>query len=160
MKTVGIYLTIFVTISVLCISCNMKLKTRAFLGGKQHIHVKIAEKANRDSPVAVDMLYVYNDKLYEQLIGLTSKEWFKKKAQITKDYPENTGLDFWSWEWVPGQEIPTQKLPLRPDSIGGIIFVWYHSPGAHRLSFDPSTDIRILLLEDDFIVEHIKSKWK
>lgn len=156
LKRVWIYLIILSTVSLLGASCGMKLKTRALLGGKQHIQVKIAGNANKDSPVAVDMLYVYNEKLLEQLITLTSKEWFEKKAQLIKDYPEGTGLDFWSWEWGPGQEIPVQKLPLRPDSIGGIIFASYHSPGPHRLSFDPAMDIKILLLEDEFLVQYVK----
>lgn len=149
-------MTILILTPVLGASCGMKLRARAFLGGKQHIHVKIAEKANRNSPIAVDMLYVYDEKLLEQLAALTAKDWFEKKAQIVKDHPEGTGLDFWGWEWVPGQEIPVQKLPLRSDTVGGIIFASYHSPGAHRLSFDPSMDIKILLQEDEFLVEYIK----
>ncbi|MCP4113406.1 MAG: hypothetical protein GY749_49065 [Desulfobacteraceae bacterium] len=145
----------FVIIGTLT-SCGMKIRTRAFLGGRLHIKVEISEKANQNSPTPLDLIVVYNEKLMERLLKITSKEWFEQREQIKRDYIEGTGLDYWGWEWIPGQRIPTQKLPLKPKAKGGLIFADYLAPGTHRFRVDPFKDITIRLLEKNFLVESKK----
>src|SRR5882762_5759170 len=71
--------------------------------GKLDIMVDIAQKANLDNPIALDLVVVYDKGLLKQLEGLTAKDWFEKRQQIKLNYPRDSGLDCWSWEWVPGQ---------------------------------------------------------
>lgn len=131
-------------------SCRMGIRTKAMMGMKVKVHVNISEQANSNSPVAVDILYVYDKALMTKLLGMPSREWFEGKDQIVKDHAQGGYLDYWNSEWIPGQKIPVIKLPIRAAAEGGIIYAGYHTPGAHRIRFDPFKDIQIDLLEKDF----------
>jgi len=145
------FLSLFVLGSLF--SCGIGVRTRAVLGKKIHVKVDISENANNNSPIALDVLLVYDEALLAELIKMPSKEWFEKREQIKRDYPEGTGLDYWGWEWVPGQKVPVQSLPLKPKAKGGIIFANYFCPGEHRFSIDPFKDFIIRLQEESFTVE-------
>lgn len=137
-------------------SCSMGVRTRAFLGGKLHTQVHISEKANANSPVALDLVLVYNKKLLKELLRLSAREWFAKRNQYKRDYPNGEGFDVWEWEWVPGQFVSVQVLPLKAKARAGIIFADYLSPGDHRARLDPHQSITIALHETDFTVQSMK----
>jgi type VI secretion system protein len=126
--------------------------TRTVIGGHIDITVDIADNANQNSPIAVDLVVVYNEKLMEQLMGMTAAQWFAQRSQIRRDYLDGAGFDSWGWEWVPGQKVPVQRLPLKPAAIGGVIYAKYITPGAHRNRINPFDDVTILLREKDFAV--------
>ncbi len=134
-------------------SCGIGVRTRAMLGGKLRVKVEIAENVNLNSPIAVDLVVVYEEKLQERLLVTTSREWFENKEQIKRDYMEGEGLDFWSWEWVPGQQVPVQKFPLKPSAEAAFIFADYLTPGAHRYRIDPFESVSIKLNENEYKVE-------
>ena len=138
---------------IMLVSCGAGVRARSLLGGKLHVTVNISDKVNQNAPIATDLLLVYNEKLCEDLLKMSAKDWFRQKEQIKRDYIEGVGLDCWSWEWVPGQKIPIQKLPLKSNAKAGIVFADYLSPGAHRIRFSPFEDIVIRLLETDFFVD-------
>jgi len=146
-----VFLSLFLVGSLF--SCGIGIRTKAVLGKKVHVKVDISENANNNSPIALDVVLVYDEALLTELIKMPSKEWFEKREQIKRDYPEGTGLDYWGWEWVPGQKVPVQSLPLKPKAKGGIIFANYFSPGEHRFSIDPFKNIIIRLEEKSFTVE-------
>jgi type VI secretion system protein len=135
------------------VSCGMGKRTRAMFGEKLDIKVYISEKANQNSPIAFDVVLVYDEGLLERLLSMPSREWFEKKEQIKRDYLQGEGLDFWGWEWVPGQEVPVQSLPFKTNAVGGFIFADYFTPGSHRFRIDPFKDISVRLLEKGFTVE-------
>ncbi len=126
--------------------------TRSVIGGRIDIKVEIAENANQNSPIAVDLVVVYDEKLMEELMGMTADDWFAKRSQKRRDYLDGAGFDSWGWEWVPGQKVPVQRLPLKPAAIGGVIFAKFVTPGAHRNRINPFDDVTIFLREDDFAV--------
>ncbi len=95
---------------------------------------------------------IYDEKLLEQLMGMTASEWFEKRSQIRRDYLQGAGFDSWGWEWIPGQKVPVQKLPMKPAALGGVVFAKYIAPGAHRVRINPFQDVTILLRENDFAV--------
>jgi hypothetical protein len=138
------------------LSCGIRVRTRALFGDKLDVKIEISDKANENSAIAVDLIVVYDKKLIDQLLKLTSKAWFEQRTQIRRDYLKGEGLDLWGWEWVPGQQVPDQHLPLKPKAKGGFIFARYHSPGSHRYRFDPFKDIKIRLMEKEFYVEPMK----
>jgi type VI secretion system protein len=133
-------------------SCGLPVRTRALFGSKLHVQVYVAEHANQNYPVAVDLLLVYDKKLATRLLAMSANEWFSKREQVKKDYPNDEGFASWSWEWVPGQNVPEQELPLQAKARLGIIFAHYNSPGEHRARIDPHQSITIELLEQDFAV--------
>ncbi|WP_207681679.1 hypothetical protein [Desulfonema magnum] len=149
-----ISLFLFLIMAGTLFSCGIGIRTRSLLGGKLHFTVNISEKANRNSPIALDLVFIYDEKLLEKLLEMPAKEWFEKREQIKRDNPEGISLDCWSWEWVPGQNIPVQELPLKAAAEGSLIFADYLTPGAHRNRVDPFKDITVRLLEEDFYVEN------
>jgi len=130
--------------------------TVAVIGGQVDVTVEIADNANQNSPIAVDLIVVYDEKLMEQLMGMTAGEWFAQRSQIRRDYLDGAGFDSWGWEWIPGQKVPVQKLPLKAAAIGGVIFAKFITPGAHRSRINPFNDVTILLREKDFAVNIAK----
>lgn len=144
----------FIILSLL--SCGIRVRTRALFGEKLDVKIEISQKANENSAIAVDLIVVYDKGLITQLLKLTSEKWFEQRAQITRDYLKGEGLDLWSWEWVPGQQVEDQHLPLKPKAKGAFIFASYHSRGSHRYRIDPFTDLKICLMEKEFYVEQIK----
>jgi len=126
--------------------------TKAVTGGQIEVVVEIADNANQNSPIAVDLVVVYDEKLMDQLMGMTAGDWFAKRGQIRRDYLEGAGFDSWGWEWIPGQRVPVQRLPLKAAAIGGVVFAKFTTPGAHRSRINPFDDVTIFLREDDFAV--------
>ncbi|HZS44222.1 MAG TPA: hypothetical protein VFC63_03920 [Blastocatellia bacterium] len=124
--------------------------------GKLDVIVNIAPKANLDNPVALDMVMVYDKALLKQLQGLTAKDWFEKRGQIKLNYPGDSGMDFWSWEWVPGQQVRIDPLNVKSKTLGALIYANYLTPGEHRAIFDPFHSINLSLGEKSFTVDAVK----
>lgn len=145
-------LVVFCTAALIACS-NIGARTRSFFGGQVRMDVTVEPNANRNSPVAMDLLIVYDEALLSQLLKLTAKEWFAQRDQIKKDHLEDSGLDTWEWEWVPGQLVPLIELPLKPNAEGALIFVDYLASGAHRFRVDPFEDQMIHFHEDHVTIE-------
>lgn len=132
---------------------ELKVGTYSALGAKLNLDVHISPKANQNSPVALDLLVIYDPQLLSRVLGMTAKQWFEQKTQILRDYQKGESLDYWSWEWVPGQEIGRLKLPLEATAKGAVLFARYLTPGAHRIRIDPTQDIKIFLEDETFRVQ-------
>jgi len=125
--------------------------TQAFLGADLRLTVTVAENANRDNPIAMDVVLVSNYALLTKLAEMPAAEWYEKREQVNRDFLE--GIKYWSWEWVPGQTVPELKVPIVPNAVGGLIFARYSSPGSHRNRIDPFAGVTVRLLENGFVVE-------
>jgi type VI secretion system protein len=134
-------------------ACGLGVRTRSLFGGKLEVKVVIDEKANRNHPVAVNVVLAYDEKLVPTLLGFSAQDWFQKRQQLKRDFPD--GLEYWEWEWVPGQAVPVQKLPLLAKAVGAVVYADYLSPGEHRARIDPHTSIMLELRETDFTVNPI-----
>ncbi len=144
-----------IAVPLLCgllLSCGMGTRIRSLAGDDLDVQVAISAHANQDSPVAVELVLVYAPRMMDFLMELSAGQWFAQKAQIKKDYLKGEDFDAWYWEWVPGQKIPEQKLPLEASAVGGVVFASYRTPGQHRVRFDPITDMRIDLKKAEFTV--------
>jgi type VI secretion system protein len=146
----------FLFLAMILVSCGIGVRTKAVLGDKLNVKVDISQNANTNSPIALDVILVYDEALLKQLIKMPSREWFEKREQITRDHIKGDGLDYWAWEFVPGQNVETQILPLKPKAKGGIVFANYFTPGEHRFRIDPFKDFIIHLNEKLFTVELAK----
>ncbi len=127
--------------------------TKSLFGAKLRVKVTVAENVNQNNPVALDLVIVYDKKLLDQLLGMSSKKWFEKREQIKRDYLEGVGLDSWGWEWVPGQNVPIQELPLKSAAKGALVFADYSTPGEHRIRIEQFESINVSLGEKGFSVE-------
>jgi type VI secretion system protein len=120
------------------------------------VRVHVTPTANENNPLAVDLVLVSNKKLLNQLMKMSAKEWFEQKHQIQLDYPKETDLNAGRWEWVPGQAVTLDRVPVRHKIIGGVIFANYVTAGAHRAVINPRKDILLTLGETDVCVQLAK----
>ena len=131
-------------------ACGIVTRTRALVKGDIKVSVNIAKEANQDSPLAVDLVIVFDEDLLKQLANYSADNWFEKREQIQRDFPEGKRLRIWNWEWAPGQHVSVKNVPMKADAKGGLVFAQYLSEGDHRARFNPLEDFHIEFQKDTF----------
>lgn len=117
------------------------------------LRVNVSPQANNNNPVALDLLLVKDKKLFKELMKISASEWFERRNQYPLDYPKEIGLSNGSWEWVPGQVVTVDPMPLKNKFAGGLVFANYFKPGTHRAVIDPRKPIVITPGADDITVK-------
>lgn len=140
-------------LALVCLAsaCSLPGKVRSAFGGELPIQISVAPHANENTPIAVDLLVVYNQKLLDELLKLPATDWFAKREQFQKDHPDDLLVE--KWEWIPGQEVPTQSVSYRPGAKKVVLFADYVTEGEHRATVDPQKPFRLVLGDRDFQVE-------
>jgi type VI secretion system protein len=145
---------VFLTTVVLLIasSCGIKrsitTKTRGLFSGDYALKVRVAPNANMNNPVAVEFVIVYDEKLMETLAKTAAKDWFMNRAQFRQD--NQKGFDSWYWEWIPGQQVKDEPIPLKSGAKANFVFANYVTPGDNRAKTDPNKNVTITLSEKSF----------
>jgi type VI secretion system protein len=139
---------------VLVAGCGVTQKARSMFGGQLPFEVVIASDANEDSPVAVDLVFVYDKKLLDALLKIPATEWFAKREQFIKDYGNALAVE--KWEWVPGQQIDRINVSYRAGARRVVLFADYVTDGDHRATADPQEPFRLVLGARDFSVEKLQ----
>lgn len=121
----------------------------------QYIALRSDADANASSPTAVDVVFVYEAGVIDVLQAATAADWFSRRQQFLRDFPE--GLAVKSWEVVPDSvlpiwEVPEEFLENQSDDqvITAFVFADYLSPGDHRAKLESRIGTRINLGRDDF----------
>jgi type VI secretion system protein len=115
------------------------------------IEFQVAQGANQDSPIAVDIVYVYDPQLVPQLTKMTAHDWFQKRSAVRQAFP--TGFDVTSIEVVPGQKGPVEQVqPKASQAIAAFVFANYASEGTHRARVDGLERFFIALGDKDFVI--------
>lgn len=115
------------------------------------ITFEVGPTANQNSPLALDLVVIYDDKLTEVVLKLPAKDWFEKREQLKLDNPAT--LHTWQWELVPGQTIPFFTLPADSKRAKAVVvFANYQTPGPHRVRLDPFEGVIVRLLENELVV--------
>ena len=127
---------------------------------KLDVKVHISPAANRNNPVAVDLVLVSDKKLLKELMKMSAKDWFTQKHQVQLDYPKEKDLSAGSWEWVPGQAVRLDRMNVRYEVVGGVVFANYLTEGIHRASIDPRKPFLLTLGEDDLCVQSTREPAK
>ena len=123
----------------------------ALFGGLLTMQVTTVPKMNKDMPVAVEVLVVYEEKVLEQLEKLSATQWFEGRAQFLRDNPPGTDtFETWRWEWVPAQNVPNQEMQYSLGALATIVYVSYQTPGDHRAKVAPRQDFLLSLQANDF----------
>ena len=120
------------------------------------IRTSIVPTANGNQPVAVDLLLVRDKDLIKKLLTIPASEWFEKRAQFTRDYPDTKDLVVYHREWVPGQVIPCSSITLVPMPRATVVFANYFTKGDHRARLKNVRGAAIRLMEDDFEILPVK----
>lgn len=108
------------------------------------IEISADRDANDSSPVAVDVLVVYDEGVLEKLAQLPASQWFGTREQWKLDAP--TKLRVTELEMVPGS-VAVVRLGFREryKAAGGLVFAGYPGAGEHRLRVDDLSKISIRL---------------
>jgi type VI secretion system protein len=129
--------------------------------GRMHLQVSVAEGANKDRPVPVDVVFVWNKQLASTLAALSARQWFEQKQQFRRDDPDERAITVHGWEWVPGQIVPEIELPIPPSAWRSMravyVFVDYRTEGVHRFRLPPGASAVVALLEDDVRVQPVEA---
>lgn len=95
------------------------------------VSLYIDPAANRDFPLAVDVVLVSDEALARKLTAMKSQEWFASRDSLRKSHPAE--LEFNSVELAPGDAM---TLPGKPYSgkrvFAALAFADYLSTGDHR----------------------------
>lgn len=137
-------------LSLLLVSCGLPSRTRSMFGGSLPVEITVAPDVNLQSPIAVDLIVVYQQPLIDELRELTARQWFARREDLSRDYPG--GFDAWSYEWVPSQCV---ELPALQYSVGAkavVVYADYLTPGSHRVVLDAHQPFRLALERDDLTV--------
>jgi type VI secretion system protein len=148
----SVFAVAFVTAALLS-ACSVTKKVRSAFGGDLPMQVTVAQQANENSPVAVDVVVVYDRKLVDELLKMPASQWFapKVKQQFLADHARK--VEVRGWEWVPGQKVDRIPLEYRAGAQQVIIFADYHTDGAHRLVVPPQQPFHLLLAEREIKLE-------
>tara|TARA_R110002167_G_scaffold128454_1_gene310688 strand:- start:411 stop:938 length:528 start_codon:yes stop_codon:yes gene_type:complete len=121
------------------------------------LEIRAVPNANGDSPVALDVVVPYAKEMLDQLVGITAREWFRRREQFMRDFP--TQFDILQLEIVPGT-VRKVTLELRDSgqAEGALVFANYFAEGAHRVRIDKLENIVIDLLEHQFVVRQIEQQ--
>jgi len=91
----------------------------------------VASNANDNSPVAIDVVIAYDQILLGELIKLPARQWFERRDQFRRDYPQTIQIE--SWELTPGQTLAARPIDVRRYSSGALVYANYLGPGEHRV---------------------------
>ncbi|MHA1558977.1 MAG: hypothetical protein ACTSXG_04155 [Alphaproteobacteria bacterium] len=136
----------------------------------EKVHFIASEDLNNSSPVSVDIIVIYNEKLKDVFLGMDSETYFKTKEQKKKDY--GSDIEIFNWDIVPGQHLKNQIIKLsKASGVSAIIFARYEPiqlPTAvpkselfsekHRAVIGGEQEITVQLKRFDFFVEPKKKK--
>jgi type VI secretion system protein len=85
---------------------------------------------------------------------LTAADWFARKSQFKRDFPDDIVIV--SWELVPGQVMLPTDLKQDPKVWGAYFFARYSGAGDHRASVGTDRSVIVALDDNDFTVAPAK----
>jgi type VI secretion system protein len=121
---------------------------------KFFMQLNVSPAANNNNPVAMDFVMVLDKKLIKEVGKLAAKDWFDRREQIQRDYPNLTEVV--PWELVPGQHTGTISVDVNPKAQGAFLFAKYLNTGDNRAAIDLHVPVVVNLLEEGFTVQPLK----
>lgn len=102
-------------------------------GSKLHwesLSMHVVAGANRDFPLAIDVVMVSDEALAQRLSTMSSREWFAARESLRKTNPET--LDFDSLEIAPGESLmQSGKRWSGRRVFAALVFADYFAEGLH-----------------------------
>lgn len=124
----------------------------------QSIVLQASEEVNDNTPLAVDLVILFDEALAPQIAALPARDWFSQSEQFQRDFPREIKVK--RWEIIPGQIIG----PISLDSAfltqengraaaGAFVFADFLSPGNHRARLVSQEGVRVLLGRDEMLLQ-------
>jgi type VI secretion system protein len=118
------------------------------------MQINVADTANENEPIPMDLVMVLDKKAVQQVAKLTSQDWFERRQQVERDYPGKIVVA--SWEWSPGQHVGPISVDVSPDFRAGFLFASYSNKTDHRAVISVRAPIVVNLQAEDFSVTALK----
>jgi len=118
------------------------------------MQVNVADGANQNYPIPMDLVTVTDKKVIAEIGKLTAKDWFDRRMQVLRDF--HGKIDVASWEWVPGQHAGPISVEINPKTRVAYVFANYLNPGGHRALVDVKTPVVVNLGPEDFTLQPLK----
>lgn len=119
--------------------------------GPNRMSIAASEQANQNRAVAVALVFVTDKDLAREIAELSARDYFTRRAQLRRDYPETLHATF--WELAPGQSVLDEPVDAPCAAKAALLFVDYAAPGEHRLRVDGRSRLSLILGATDFSVE-------
>lgn len=99
------------------------------------MHIAVDSRANQNSPVPIDIVFVMDKTLLERLNDLPATKWFSGRNEWAKTYPNR--IEFKSFELTPGQNIDVSADQFGVKHAYAVLaFANYLDAGEHRARVD------------------------
>lgn len=96
----------------------------------ESITLRVVAGANRDFPLAIDMVTVSDEALAQRLSSMSAREWFAARDSLRKANPET--LAYESLEIAPGESVTQAgKRWSGQRVIAALVFADYFADGQH-----------------------------
>lgn len=142
---------------LLLAGCSSMLSTEnwkklLYSGDKlQQVSILAASDVNSGYPVALDLLLVTDQKVFDALSALRATEWFAGKADFIRQHQKKLFVQ--SWELVPGQNFADVPMPFEATgTVGTLVFADYPGERSYRSVVQHQKSVLIRLGRDDFDV--------
>jgi len=101
----------------------------------ESVTVSVAAGANRDYPLAIDVVLVSDEVLAQRLLAMSARDWFSARNGLRKTYPDVLSVD--SLELAPGESLtlPGKRWSGRRVAAA-LVFADYLVAGPHLARID------------------------
>jgi hypothetical protein len=144
------------------VSCGGAKKVKSAVPGSQgratqkfSMQINVAEGANENFPIAMDLVTITDKKVIADVGKLTSKDWFERRAQVLRDTPQGK-ISVASFEWVPGQHAGPISVAVAPKTRVAYVFAKYINGGGHRALIDVKAPVVITFGPEDFSLQSLR----
>lgn len=145
------YALMILSTIVLIFSCATKESTHIPEGQVYIIDVESKPDANLGSPIAVDIVSVYDDQIVNEFESIPASEWFISKNEYEEKLKDN--IYIFDREFIPGEQVQVEYTTgVKKEPVTNLLFANYSTPGEHRVRVDEFKMLRIILEEADFSV--------
>ena len=143
------YLTILIFCSIFLSSCSiLDVPVKAYDVAKEFVFpsgeklrwdkvsIGVSQQANKNSPVAVDIVMIFDESLVPKIFQIPAGEWFNsKKSMFINTFPKEISVK--SWELAPGDLLQVPSSFFGEERIFAVVaFADYFSDGDHRIRID------------------------
>ncbi|OUW01356.1 MAG: hypothetical protein CBD16_05675 [Betaproteobacteria bacterium TMED156] len=99
------------------------------------VSIGVGQKANKNFPVAVDIIMIFKEELVNRITELPANDWFNSKKYIVNTFP--TGLAIKSWELAPGDTLQIPSSFFGEKRVFAVFaYADYFSEGEHKIRID------------------------
>ena len=101
----------------------------------ESVTVSVAAGANRDYPLAIDVVLVNDEALEKRLLGMSARDWFSARNSLRKTYPDVLSVD--SLELAPGESLTLSGKRWSGRRVtAALVFADYLVAGPHLARID------------------------